>query len=571
MVRIPEDKIGLVKKKYVLVGSKKELPPDRIVALEGEAGFQADTLAPGLYFGLWPWQYSVTQQTFTVIPEGQLGLVIARDGASLDSDRILGKRVECDNFQDSRKFLTQGGQKGRQSAVILTGTYRVNTLLFEVQMVPITKIPPNQVGVVTTQDGKPLKQGEIAGDLVAGHNNYQDFDKFIGAGGFRGLQQQVLLAGAWNLNPWAVTVKIIEMLDIPIGYVGVVNSFVGEEGRDVSGVEFEHGNIVSKGQRGVWNETLGPGKYAINPFIMSVELVPTTNLVLNWATARTESHKLDENLSTITVRSKDGFKFNLDVSQIIHVPAIEAPKVIARFGNMKNLVSQVLEPTIGNYFRNSAQDSDVISFLSTRQERQRSARDHIEGVLKQYNVKAVDTLIGDITPPDSLMETLTNRKLAQENKATYLAQKEAQEQRQELEKQRSLADIQERVVQSQQGIQIAQNNADATAKKAEGDAKAVKLSADAEANRIALTGKAEAEKIEAIGKANATAYELQTKAMGQDNFTRLQVIDKISGGNVRIMPDTLITGGNNGGSNIMDGILAQFLLMSKNSNGEQKK
>jgi uncharacterized membrane protein YqiK len=86
---------------------------------------------------------------------------------------------------------------------------------------------------------------------------------------------------------------------------------------------------------------------------------------------------LDKNLSTITVRSKDGFPFNLDVAQIIHIPANEAPKVIARFGSMNNLVSQVLEPTIGNYFRNSAQDSDVISFLSTRKERQDSAKNHI--------------------------------------------------------------------------------------------------------------------------------------------------------------------------------------------------
>jgi hypothetical protein len=42
---------------------------------------------------------------------------------------------------------------------------------------------------------------------------------------------------------------------------------------------------------------------------MKVELVPTTNLVLNWASARSESHQLDKNLSTITVRSKDGFPF----------------------------------------------------------------------------------------------------------------------------------------------------------------------------------------------------------------------------------------------------------------------
>ena len=101
----------------------------------------------------------------------------------------------------------------------------------------------------------------------------------------------------------------------------------------------------------------------INTYTMKMELVPTTNLVLNWANARSEAHKLDKHLSTITVRSKDGFPFNLDVAQIIHIPANEAPKVIARFGSMNNLVSQVLEPTIGNYFRNSAQDSDVICFL----------------------------------------------------------------------------------------------------------------------------------------------------------------------------------------------------------------
>src|SRR6185436_14822625 len=105
--------------------------------------------------------------------------------------------------------------------------------------------------------------------------------------------------------------------------------------------------------------------------------VPTTNLVLNWANARSEAHQLDKNLSTIAVRSKDGFQFNLDVSQIIHIPANEAPKVIARFGSMNNLVSQVLEPTIGNYFRNSAQDSDVISFLGSRKQRQEDANKHI--------------------------------------------------------------------------------------------------------------------------------------------------------------------------------------------------
>ena len=107
----------------------------------------------------------------------------------------------------------------------------------------------------------------------------------------------------------------------------------------------------------MWVEPLDPGKYPINPYTHKVSNVPTANVVLNWATGKTEAHKLDANLSTITVRSADGFKFNLDVSQIIHIPRNDAPKVIARFGDMSALVTQVLEPTIGNYFRNAAQGS----------------------------------------------------------------------------------------------------------------------------------------------------------------------------------------------------------------------
>ncbi len=561
VIRIPEDRMGLINKKFLLM-SRLKLPAGHIVALNGEAGYQADTLAPGLYFGFWPWQYSVELIPFTVVPTGKILLVSAKDGETMPGNRILGKKVECNNYQDARAFLTSGGQKGKQSHIILAGVYRINTLLFDLTEDVVKVIPKDKVGIVTTNDGIPLIKGEIAANIIDGHDNFQDFDAFIEKGGSRGLQQQVVLSGSWNLNPWAVSVEIQDMVNIDIGYVGVINSYVGPEGVDTSGANFQHGNIVSKGQKGVWAEVLSPGKYAINPYIMKVEIVPTTNLVLNWADSRTESHKLDENLSTIKVRSKDGFTFNLDVSQIIHVPYTEAPKVIARFGTIKNLVSQVLEPTIGNYFRNSAQNSDVIQFLVARSDRQKEAKEHISNVLKEYNVNAVDTLIGDITPPPDLMLTLTNRKIADENKATYQSQQAAQAVRQELTKATALADIQGKVVESEQGIQISQNQATAVAKKAEGDANAVKLNASAEAERIKLTGDAEAGKIAAVGKATATAYELQVKAMGQDNFTKFSVTKAVADGHVKIMPDTLIQGGS--GAGVMDAILANFLMVQTN-------
>jgi len=116
----------------------------------------------------------------------------------------------------------------------------------------------------------------------------------------------------------------------------------------------------------------------------------------------------------------------------LDIPRSEAPKVIARFGSMVNLVTQVLEPTIGNYFRNAAQGSDVIDFLRTRRERQDDARKQISSALTDYNVVAVDTLIGDITPAEALMTTLTDRKLAEQEKVTYDTQRLAEETRKEL-------------------------------------------------------------------------------------------------------------------------------------------
>src|ERR1700722_14753604 len=57
VVIIPQDSIGIVNKKFVLIGSHKTLPDGQIIALNGEAGYQGDTLAPGIHFLLWPWQY----------------------------------------------------------------------------------------------------------------------------------------------------------------------------------------------------------------------------------------------------------------------------------------------------------------------------------------------------------------------------------------------------------------------------------------------------------------------------------------------------------------------------------
>jgi uncharacterized membrane protein YqiK len=592
MVIVPDDRIGLVVKKYVLSGNKR-IPDGRIIATNGEAGMQAKTLAPGLYWAMWPWQYAITMAPFTIIEQGKLGLVKAKDGVSMDTGRVLGKPVECDKFQDATAFLDNKGQRGPQAAFLTPGNYRINNFLFDIEMVPITHVHENKVGIVTTLDGEPLDKGEIAGSSVAGHKNFQDPIAFITAGGRKGLQEDVILAGTYYLNPWFVTVEQVDMMHIPIGFVGVVNSFVGPEGKDTSGLAFKHGNIVAKNEKGVWNDPLDPGKHPVNIYTHAVEIVPTTNIVLNWANSRTESHELDKNLCTISVRSKDGFTFNLDVSQIIHIPRNEAPKVIARFGNMRNLVSQVLEPTIANYFRNSAQKSGVIEFLTNRSQRQEDAKNQISEVLSAYNVEGVDTLIGDIVPPEALMKTLTDRKIAEEEKTTYEIQRNAQVERKEFESAKAGADMQPEVVKSTRQVEINTQlaaskvaaakgeaesktinaEADATVKtiNAKADAEVKTVNATADANATEVNGKAEAGKIKAIGLAEAEVTKQKTQAMGSEQYAIVRVAETLASNHIKLVPEILVSGKNGEGNGIIDALIGNEMFKKLQAENAKQK
>lgn len=635
---IPDDCVGTVVKRFVLFGTHKVLPPGKIVALKGEAGIQADTLAPGLHIGLWPWQYDITivkQQIIkpnevgiiescdgnvlpdgriiarqvkcdnfqdaraflenggergpqmallspgtwrinplvfkvtpapmTFIEAGEIGVVEARDGKPLTDGRIIGQTVACDSFQDAEAFIKGGGERGPQMAIIPQGIYRINPMLFSVEKAQVTDVPDGKIGIVTTREGTPLKTGDIAGPEIPGHNLFQDPMAFVANGGNKGLQEQVLLNGRYFINPKFATVEFVPQTNVPIANVGVVVAYVGREGKDVTGADFRHGNLVGNGEKGVWINPLDPGMYPINPHTHKVKIVPTANVVLNWATGRTESHNLDAKLSTITVRSADGFSYNLDVSQIIHIPRNDAPRVIARFGSMEALVTQVLEPTIGNYFRNTAQNSDVIDFLSKRSERQKEAKEAIATALAEYNVGAVETLIGDINPPAELMKPLTDRKVAETEKKTYEVQTQAQTQRQQLEQAKALANTQPEVVAAERKVAIADFNAQSVVATARGEAEAKTINAKADAEVTRVTGDALASKTLVIGEAEAKVIEQKINSMGAVNYAIVQVAQALATAGekgMKIVPDVLVNGGSatggNGGS-IVDVLMANLI------------
>ena len=116
VIVVPDNSVGVSTKKFVLVGRNRRLPDGKIIALHGEAGFQADTLAPGLHMGLWPWQYQMRSSAVPHRAARQGGLRRGLRRQAADERPHRAREVDCDSFQDARAFLENGGERGPQMA-----------------------------------------------------------------------------------------------------------------------------------------------------------------------------------------------------------------------------------------------------------------------------------------------------------------------------------------------------------------------------------------------------------------------------------------------------------------------
>ena len=444
---------------------------------------------------------------------------------------------------------------------------------------PVTVGPENRivdmVGIVTTYEGEPLPEGAIAsrlggfsdiearessGDVqdstlieaVLGsknnlHNNYQDLQAFLDHGGRIGLQHDPLLYGAFALNPFLVSVELVPMLVVEQGQVAVMKAYVGLATEDTSGPDFKFGSLVRPGHRGIWQEPLRTGKYPINPRCYQAEIVPTLILTLNWAEVISEAHRLDARLASIEAKSREGFVFTLDLQVQIHVPDTKAPKVISSVGTMQNLVDEVLQAVVGNYFRNKLQSMPAVDFIQSRDKVQTDACELISQQIAQYQVETKGVFIQDVVLPPTLVEVLTEREIANQQIETLQKQRASQQERISMEQAKGTADMQAELAKSAVNVAIFTNKADAR-----------KAEADGEATYIRETGKAKGAEVEAVGLARAKAYEEQVKALGQTPTALVNSINALAEKGIKIVPEILVAGGG-GGSGAIEGLAASLM------------
>ena len=178
-------------------------------------------------------------------------------------------------------------------------------------------------------------------------------------------------------------------------------SYTGTAGRDLSGEEYKHGELVRKGQRGVWSEPLLPGKYAFNLYAGHVVIVPTTNFILKWDRRETGAHRFDENLAEVSLITKDAFEPSLPLSVVVHIDYRKAPLVVQRFGDIKRLVEQTLDPMVAAYFKNIGQTRTLIQLLQDRSEIQSLSSEEMKTKFGVYNLELQEVLIGTPRPAAS--------------------------------------------------------------------------------------------------------------------------------------------------------------------------
>ena len=462
---IPNNRIGVIEKRFSGKGSVKS----GFIAINGEAGYQPRILRGGLHY-LMPIQYVVHMMPLVTISQGKIGYVFARDGKQLDPAQVLASNATVTDFQDVEGFLKNGGQRGPQRRILREGTYAFNLVQFIViteeriytlalskeegdtirgmaQVIAerggfrpvVIKDTDDTIGVVTVHDGPSLGQGEIIAPVVGDdpaqaetyHNKFQDADNFLRAGGLRGRQLQVLVEGTYYVNRLFGTIEMIQKTVIEVGNVGVVVSYTGEMGADLSGKDYRHGELASKGNRGIWSEPLLPGKYAFNTYAGKIISVPTTNFILKWIRADVGAHKFDENLTEVSLITKDAFEPSLPLSVVVHIDYQKAPLVIQRFGDIKKLVEQTLDPMVSAYFKNVGQTRTLIQLLQERSAIQQQSSLEMKEKFEHYNLELEEVLIGTPSSPegDTQIETILNqlrsRQVAAEQVETYGQQEKA--------------------------------------------------------------------------------------------------------------------------------------------------
>lgn len=614
---IGQTEVGLVTKRFSL----KKLSDDNPVAFNGEAGYQADLLMPGLRWKLWP-LFKVEKYPWVQVPAGEIGVVIAQVGKPLPiGAKSAVYKPEFANFSDLKKFVESGGQKGVQRPVLSPGTMvpihpigfvvltkaavygypvspelqvrankkdglKIESFGLEPHQLNVTFIEPTKkegkpadmIGIVTTFEGDPLPSGDIASRLGA----FEDISQMESSG--------------------KNDSEIIETL-------------LGNKNRFHNNYQNFQAFLDNGGKIGLQHDPLLYGAYNLNPFLVKVDMVPM--LVVNQGEVAVI--KAYVGLATQDTSGTE-FKFGalvrpghrgiwqepLRTGKYPINPRCYEPEVVptailtlnwaeavSKAHNLDAHLSQIeakscegFEFAIDLQVQIHVPDTKapkVISMVGTMQNLvnevlQAAVGNHFRNKLQSMPAVRFISSRNEVQEEahkhikDSLDEYHVETRgvyiqdvVFPEALVKVLTEREIANQ--EVETYKKQEEAQKQRVEMEKSRGLAEMQAPLAKSAVEVDirtneAKARKVQAEGEAAFISETGKAKGAEIEAVGMAKAKSYKAQVDALGQTPTAMVNIAGALAEKGARFMPEVLVTGGGNG-QGLLEALAGNFLKNGK--------
>jgi SPFH domain / Band 7 family len=480
-VLISASKVGHLKRIYLA----PDLPPGRIIAVNGEKGPQSEILGPGFHFRpLLNVLYDIEEHDVIQIPEGHYGQITTLDGSPMPEGMFIAPVISDDKLEsslDAATFIQSGGYKGPQETVLKPGSYRLNQYLFDVRVdesTSATIIPTGQVGVVKSNVQHPgLNCKE---EMVRVSQAQHDSDALsvpLVPNGCIGLWKEPLLPGAYYLNRHAYDVTPVDTRVQTWEYRG------GYRRRSIDLSIDQQGNL----------------KQSEN----SVDVPIPESAVDRAVSVKVEGWDIPQELRVVAQISPEN-----------------APIVAGSVGGISEIEHRILTPLIRSIVRNVAGSSiriprkegdkivgydwrptRVLDFIENREAIEDTIEEQIKAESRKAGVEIKEIRLGEPAIPPEILVARIRQQLADQLGEAYKRETEAQKQRIETEQARATANEQPRLVESQIAVQVAGQR---------------------EKERAAL-GRAERQYLEEIAKGQSA----QASVLGQDRVAMLQALEKV--------------------------------------------
>ncbi len=435
------------------------------------------------------------------------------------------------------RVMAVNGENGIQAQILMPGLHLFYwPWQYKVVKVPMLEIKEGQVGLVQALDGKSLPGETIYAPEWDDPEEMQKAEYFLGQGnGYKGPQLSILKPGKYPLNTKLFKISFVPITNVTVGTVAVIKSNVGKV------VEVKN-RLVKEGQRGIWDRPLSEGKYRLHTKAYEVTIIDIRQVKVSYSAEKESGERsAAQPMRPITVRSKDGYTFPVDVRVTYQIEQENTPLVVATIGGDDLVLTKLVTPTVRAIFRNNAGKVKALEYVQNRPEQEKQSAAMLRDELTKYGITVLAVRIGDVGDEKTLgalLKTQTDREIALQEQETFAEQQRAAEKQKQLLKTQQEATEEKRLATAAYNVKIAEQ----------------------EKQQVIIDAQAEAEQVKLIAEAKAKAYELISQVIGSDNAALIEIMKLVAERKIKITPDVMVGSSKGGMTDALMGTVLQGML-----------